>query len=336
MATIKDVAKDAGVSLGTVSKVLNGIHVSESYRKRVEASIEKLHYQVNPNAHGLKAQQTDDIAVIVPTLMNALFPPLIDTIETELTNNGKRMQLCISRANSEKIDSFINMATSSRVDGIFGVTYSKIKDPALSGVPMVSFDRHFGGDIPCIACDNEQGGYLAAKMLHEKGSKKLLCFWAGSDYESEPIKRISGFQRYCNENNVENNVLSFMDYNQADTGFMYPSDYYKKLIHGVLSQAIVDGVCEYDGIFASSDHLANLLKEELSLLGIRVPEDVQIIGFDGVPDFVTGIPCVSSIQQPIEEIGKTAVELLLKMIAGGTAHSVTDLPVTFVEGGTTR
>ena len=335
MATIKDVAKDAGVSLGTVSKVINGIHVSDEYRQRVEASIKKLHYQLNPNAHGLKAQQTNDILVIVPTLQNALFPPMIDTIEKELNKRGKRMLICISRNDSSKIDSYISMAANSRVDGIFGVTYSKIADPEKLNIPMVAFDRHFGGKIPCISCDNEAGGYLAAKTLYEKGCRSILCFWAGTDYESEPTKRIAGFNRFCNETGVSHNVLSFMNYNMADTGFMYPSKSYKKLIHSYLTPSDGDQIFPYDGIFASSDHLAHLICDELKKMGLDVPKDVQVIGFDGMPDFITGEPIVSSIKQPIDKIAKTGIEMLLKMIKGQEVSSVTDLPVTFVDGGTT-
>ncbi len=336
MATIKDVAKDAGVSVGTVSKVLNGIYVSDKYRKKVEDSIERLQFQVNLNARGLKATHTNDIAVIVPTVMNALFPPMIDSIEQELTRRGKRMHLCISRNDADKIDDFMSVAQTSRIDGVFGVPYSKIKDPALAGIPYVSFDRHFGPDIPCVACDNEAGGYLAAKTLHEKGSRNLLCFWAGTDYESEPRKRIDGFLRYCREYQVENNVVSFMDYNQADTGFMYPSEYYRKLISRCLKDQMKHGKLPYDGIFASSDHQAYLIKHELMDMGLRIPEDVQIIGFDGMPDFVTGKPVVSSIRQPIEEIAACGVSLLLDMIDGKEVSSVLDLPVSFAEGNTTR
>lgn len=335
MATIKDVAKDAGVSLGTVSKVLNGIHVSEQSKYKVETSIKKLNYQLNPNAHRLKAQKTNDILVIVPTLLNAIFPPMIDTIEKELNLRDMRMLLCISRNDSDKIDSYISMAANARVDGIFGVTYSKITDYSKLNIPMVSFDRHFEGGIPCISCDNEAGGYLAAKTLYEKGCRNILCFWAGTDYESEPTKRIAGFNRFCLEKNVAHNVLSFMDYNMADTGFMYPSDSYKKFIHSYLSPLDNNNDFIYDGIFASSDHLAHLICDELQKMGLRVPEDVQVIGFDGMPDFITGNPIVSSIRQPIEQIAKTGVGMLLDMIDGHQISSITNLPVSFVEGGTT-
>jgi LacI family transcriptional regulator len=126
-----------------------------------------------------------------------------------------------------------------------------------------------------------------------------------------------------------------MDYNMADTGFMYPSKSYKKLIHSYLTPSDGDQKFAYDGIFASSDHLAYLICDELRKMGLSVPKDVQVIGFDGMPDFITGEPIVSSIRQPIDKIAKTGIEMLLKMIKGQEVSSVTDLPVTFVDGGTT-
>ena len=336
MTTIKDVAKDAGVSIGTVSKVINGVHVRDEYFQRVEASIQKLNYRVNLNARGLKAQRTNDIAVIVPTLENPFFPPMVDAIEKELTERGKRMLICISRNDRDKLRGYIEMARNNRVDGIFGVTYSNIDDDILEHMPIVSFDRHFKSSIPCVASDNFAGGELAARTLAEKGCKKLLCFWTGSDYDCEPSKRIKGFQQYCLKNHIEHNVLSYMDYEQVDTGFMYISQMNRDMVRNIIHGHSDKGKFEFDGIFCSSDHLALIVKEELENIGIRVPQDVQIIGFDGIQIMNGGKPIVSSIQQPVAQIAQTGVSILLQLIEEGSAESVVDLPVRFVEGGTTR
>lgn len=336
MATIKDVAQDAGVSLGTVSKVINGLKVGESYKKRVEASIKKLNYQVNPNARGLRSQNTNDIAVIVPTLLNPLFPLMVDTIEKELTAVGKRMLICISRNDTDKIRRYLEMATNSRVDGIFGVTYSRIDESLTSDMPIVSFDRHFTQNTPCVSSDNYEGGRLAAEILHKKGSKRLLCFWTGADYDCEPIHRIDGFRDYCNKNNIEYNILSFMDYNQVDTGFMMDSGPYLETVRDMIHKNIGNNGFNYDGIFTSSDHVAYVIKSELESAGYKVPEDVQIIGFDGIPVRGTGLPIVSSIRQAADEIAKTGIHMLLELIDTGHADSITNIPVEFVEGDTTR
>lgn len=336
MATIKDVAKDSGVSLGTVSKVINGLHVREDSRLKVEASIKKLNYKVNLNARGLKAQRTNDIAVIVPTMENSFFTLLIDNIEKELTSRGKRMLICISRNDKHKINSYIEMARNSKVDGIFGVSYSNIRNSLLQDMPFVSFDRHFGGSIPCISSDNYMGGYLAANVLYSKGSKKLLCFWTGSDKTSEPYKRIDGFKEFCHTSHIACGVITHTDFDQTDTDMMYASEMFRNMVRKEVASIVRDGKCVYDGIFASSDHLAYLIKQELESYGIDVPKDVQIVGFDGIPVRGVGKPIVSSIQQSVESIAAAGVNVLLRLIEDGEAESNIAIPVEFVDGGTTR
>lgn len=335
MATIKDVAKDAGVSLGTVSKVINGIHVQESYRKRVEASIQKLNYTVNMNARSLKAQQSNHIVVIVPSIVTPFFAALLDHIESELNARGKRMLLCVSRNNPDKVVEYIEMAVSNKVDGIFGVTYSNLDNSILKDIPMVALDRHFHPSIPCIASDNYAGGRLAAKTLSQKGCKKLLCLYVGSDFESEPQRRIDGFSDYCLKENIPQQVLRFTDCDKADTTYMYASDSNHSIVQDVIHSHTKDGHFLFDGIFASSDHLAIIMKEELQKAGIMVPGDVQIIGFDGVSSMNFGYPVISSIQQPVQDIAKTGIELLFRLIDGKPVEDVTNLPIRFIEGGST-
>ena len=98
----------------------------------------------------------------------------------------------------------------------------------------------------------------------------------------------------------------------------------------------LNGKCVYDGIFASSDHLAYLIKQELESYGIDVPKDVQIVGFDGIPVRGVGKPIVSSIQQSVESIAAAGVDVLLRLIEDGEAESNIAIPVEFVDGGTTR
>lgn len=128
MVTIKDVARDAGVSVGTVSNVLNGGRVSEARRKLVEASIEKLGYQVNTLAKGMRMQKTDYVVVILPNLINPYFALLLDALESELSAVGKQVLLCLSGDDAEREVAFMDMAKQNKVDGIIGVTYSKVEE----------------------------------------------------------------------------------------------------------------------------------------------------------------------------------------------------------------
>ena len=153
--TMKDVAREAGVALGTVSKVINGIPVSEEYRNRVLAAIETLHYEVNTYARGLKTQRTNLIALIIPNTVNPFFSTFTDYIEGALYHRGLRLLLCCADGIPEKEIDYLNLATQNKVDGIIALTYSDIGKYIADDIPMVVFDRFFENHvIPRVASDN--------------------------------------------------------------------------------------------------------------------------------------------------------------------------------------
>ena len=125
--TMKDVAKEAGVSLGTVSKVINGIPVGEEYRKKVEQAIKELDYHLNAYARGLKSNRTNTIAVILPTIAHPYFGLIAHCINSSLQKRGYRMLLCDTDYDNEKEQEMIRMAEQNKVDGIITLTY----DPKL-------------------------------------------------------------------------------------------------------------------------------------------------------------------------------------------------------------
>lgn len=128
MATIKDVAMDAGVSVGTVSNVINGGKVSEERRQRVERSIQKLGYQVNGIARKMRTQRTDYVVVILPNIINPFYSLLLQGLEHALSAYDKQPLLCISDGEKEKEIKYIEMARANKVDGIIGVTFSDVED----------------------------------------------------------------------------------------------------------------------------------------------------------------------------------------------------------------
>ena len=162
--TMKDVAREAGVALGTVSKVINGIPVGESYRVRVEEAIAKLNYRINSYAKGLKSNQTFIIAVMVPNLISPFFSRVVNAINKSLAQRGYRMLLCATDYDPEQEQNYVIMAEQQKVDGIICLSYNpnlQVSD----GVPLISIDRYFGAHIPCVACDNYGGGALAAQIV---------------------------------------------------------------------------------------------------------------------------------------------------------------------------
>ena len=154
--TMKDVAKEAGVSLGTVSKVINGIPVGEEYRKKVEQAIKELDYHLNAYARGLKSNRTNTIAVILPTIAHPYFGLIAHCINSSLQKRGYRMLLCDTDYDNEKEQEMIRMAEQNKVDGIIALTYDpKLEVP--SEINSVSIDRYLGANIPCVASDNYAG-----------------------------------------------------------------------------------------------------------------------------------------------------------------------------------
>lgn len=318
--TMKDVAREAGVSLGTVSKVINGIPVGEPYRKKVEAAAKKLGYQVNNYARGLKTNKTYCIALVMPSLRHPFFAMLTDELTSCLMRYGYRSLLMITNYDSTAEKHCFMLAQQNKIDGIIALSYSPDLEVDDS-VPVVTIDRHFSAGIPCVSSDNYRGGELAAQKLMELGCKNLLFFRIGPDIYGEVEKRGPGFESACRMAKVPYQSLFLSDDDTEAPFFQF------------LEEHIQDGKLEFDGIFCNSDGLAVRVCEFLRKQGIRIPEDVQIIGYDGIIDFATRRYICSTIVQPVAEMAETAVRFLLN---GDNAPANISLPVRFASGGTTR
>lgn len=323
MPTMKDVAREAGVSLGTVSKVFNGIPVGESYRLKVEEAAGKLGYQVNQYARGLKTNKTNCIALIFPSLIHPYFSLLAHQLSKVLSQRGYRTMLFLTEFDPQAEQSCIRMMQQNKVDGVIGLTYNPnlIIDEKL---PFVAIDRYFSATVPCVASDNFGGGSMAARKLHELGCKRLAFFRTASSVPGETDKRRHGFESYCLAHGLEYEVLELVDTNEDDPRF-----------REFLKDHIVDGKMTIDGIFSATDRLACCLRSVLESLDVRVPEDVQIIGFDGLRHFGDRELYCSTILQPVEQIAQTCVSILLTEDRS-TVPAMICLPVSYAPGGTTK
>ena len=320
--TMKDVAREAGVALGTVSKVINGIPVGESYRVRVEEAIAKLNYRINSYAKGLKSNQTFIIAVMVPNLISPFFSKLVNCINKSLAHRGYRMLLCATDYDPEQEQNYVIMAEQQKVDGIICLSYNP-RLQVSEGVPLISIDRYFGAQIPCVASDNYGGGALAAQKLVENGCRNLAFLRTGSRLTNEPNKRKDGFINACENLDVPY-TLKIVDDGTPYSAF---EDFLREHLH--------EGKLDFDGIFCVTDTLAHQIINSLRGLGQRVPEDVQVIGFDGIRHFGDHEYTCSTIVQPVEEIAEVCVNMVLEKDEG-KVPSLVCLPVTYGFGGTTR
>ena len=319
---MKDVAKEAGVSLGTVSKVFNGITVGEDYKKRVLDASGKLNYQVNTYARGLKTNKTRNIALLIPSLRHPFYAALADEITASLIRRDHHTILMTTNYDAEAEQKTLTMARQNKVDGIIGLTYH----PNLTlddSIPFVTIDRHFNAGIPCVSSDNFGGGEIAANKLIELGCKKLLFMRIGSDIYGEVNKRQAGFENVCKFNDIEHDSIILSDHGSEQPFFDYLDEHTDK--NGLY----------FDGIFCNSDQIASHVCEYLMEKGIKIPEDVQVIGYDGIKDHFTGRYTCSTIVQPISDMAEAAVDIILKG-SDNLQSALVSLPVHYVPGGTTK
>ena len=321
MPTMKDVAQEAGVALGTVSKVINGLPVGESYRIKVEEAAQKLGYQVNQYARGLRAGKTFTVALILPGVDHPFFSALAQNICIALAQRDHRMLLYVTASRPDMEQSCINMVRQNKVDGIIGLTYNPLELD--EDLPFVSIDRPIAPNVPCVASDNFGGGRIAAEKLIELGCRHLAFLRIGSSSPSETDRRGDGFEAACRARGLPCDSLRLSDGDDMEL--------FRDFLRGHISKGRMD----IDGIFCSTDLLAWRVQRMLTELGIRVPEDVQIIGFDGMRHFGGEALYCSTIVQPIQKLADTAVDLLLTKDRSNIPAMVL-LPVSYTPGGTTR
>ncbi|MCR5415970.1 MAG: LacI family DNA-binding transcriptional regulator [Pseudobutyrivibrio sp.] len=319
---MKDVAVAAGVSLGTVSKVFNGIPVGAEYKNKVDAAAKMLGYQVNEYARGLRASKTNTIAVIVPNVIHPFYSTLADMCCNKLSEKGYRMLLATTSFDPQTEQQCIDMVQQNKVDGIIAITYNPELD-VKEDIPFVIIDRKFHHRVPCVSSDNYAGGQLAAEKLVEKGCSNLLFLGISSHVPGEADKRNLGFASYCQTNNIKHTIHRVWDEDGFDD------------IKAFIDSSIKNGKFAYDGIFVSTDMLAIQVMDYLKKHDISIPEDVQVIGFDGIPKFgFDGYYC-STIKQPLDKMAATAIDILLNQEINSTP-SLVCLPVEYCEGDTTK
>ena len=319
---MKDVAKEAGVALGTVSKVVNGLPVGEPYKSKVEEAVRRLNYQVNTYAQGLKSSRIYTVALLIPNTFNLFFGSLTYEIHQALANRNYHMMLCCTDYHPEQEQEYITMAKQNKVDGIIALTYHS-KLIIDDDIPFISIDRALGRKYPCIASDNFGGGQLAAEKLADLGCSNVAFLRIGSSLENEPNKRKAGFENGC--------LLRGLSYEEK---ILNDGDPFQDFVD-FLDAHMENGKLAFDGIFCVTDLIAWQIVRQLRSMGLRVPEDVQVIGFDGIHMFGDQEYVCSTIVQPVRDIAETCVNLLLQEPFVSTTPLIC-LPVTYAAGNTTR
>ena len=247
---------------------------------------------------------------------------MVNCLTKSLAQRGYRMLLCATVYNPDQEQAYVIMAEQQKVDGIICLSCNPNLQVS-EGVPLISIDRYFGAHIPCVSSDNYGGGAMAARKLAENGCRNLAMLCTGSRQIHEPDKRKAGFVSAC-----ENLELPFT-VKTLEEGM--PFQQFEKFLQAHMAE----GKLEFDGIFCAADIPAHQAIRALRKMGLRIPEDVQVIGFDGIRHFGDQEYTCSTIVQPLEEIAEVCVNMVLKT---DDIHfpSLVCLPVTYAWGGTTK
>lgn len=310
---IKDVAQAAGVSVGTVSNVLNKPEaVSEERRRRVEEAIRELGYVPNDAARQLKAGVSRAVGMVVMETQNPFYGAMAVEAEAAAHEQGLGLFVANSHARADREQFYLSMFEQQRARGILltpgGRELSHISAVSSRGTRIVLVDAEQAGDFCTVGADDFHGGQIAVRHLLEQGRRRIAVI-AGPAHLPQVEGRRAGAAAAAGEAGVELRVL------EADAMTIMAG---RQAAEELL--ALPDRE-RPDGIFAMNDLLAiGVLQVLVMQRQLEVPGDVALIGYDDIDFCANAIVPISSIRQPATQMGRTAVELLEQELADGVEH----------------
>ncbi|WP_059046181.1 LacI family DNA-binding transcriptional regulator [Paenibacillus rubinfantis] len=329
MPRIEDVAERAGVSVTTVSRVLNNRgYISEKTRNKVHQVMKELNYQPNEMARALFRRKSNMIGLIIPAVSHPFFSELAYYLEYYADQQGYKLLLCNSNRNIAKERKYIEMLNKNQVDAIImGSSVLDIEHYLNLNLPIVSFDRTVAEDIPIVTSDNFQGGKLAAKLFIDKGCQHPVYIYRGIGGPHHGAllanARAQGYDEELAAAGLKPVHLQLEITDEDQPG--NPSEVIRFLTEHP----------QVDGIFASSDVIAAEVIQACHQLNKNIPKDIKIIGYDDVKVATLVSPQLTTIRQPIREMGERTIELVVKQLDGEEVPKVNSFPVELVERETT-
>ncbi|MGB4432062.1 MAG: LacI family DNA-binding transcriptional regulator [Limnochordia bacterium] len=325
MPTIRDVAEKAGVSVTTVSRVLNNRgYISEATRKKVYKAMEELDYQPNEVARSLFRKRSNIIGLIVPTVAHPFFAELTAYVETYAYARGYKVLICNSQLDASKEQEYVGMLRRNQVDGIIMASHTlEVEEYKKLNLPVVTFERFISNHIPYVTSDNYQGGKLAVELLLERGCKMIAHMCGSLHLDMLANQRHRAFMDVAEARNVPFFTV------ETDIN-VFEVDKYEQLLTELLTQHP-----DIDGLFLNSDIMAIAAMKVCRKLGKRIPEDMKIIGYDDVSIASLVSPQITSVRQPLAEMSELSVRLIEDLVEGKTVEVENCLPVELVERETT-
>ncbi|KAA8745846.1 LacI family DNA-binding transcriptional regulator [Paenibacillus sp. UASWS1643] len=323
MKTIKDVAQLAGVSVATVSRVINDRgYVHADTRKKVEDAVKALNFSPNEVARSLYKRKSKLIGLLLPDIANPYFPQLARGVEDRMQEQDYRLIFGNSDEDERKEQDYIQTFIQNNVVGVISSTnyphssiYENLK------IPVVFLDRT-SLDRPSVYADGREGGRLAAREIIKRGSRRITVMQGPS--QIRPAQdRFEGAIEVIRDAGLDYRVIQTTSFSINEAG--------------VWAEELFRKYADTDGVIASNDIAAMAVLHEAARIGRKVPDDVQVIGFDDIPMSSLLSPALSTIHQPAYEMGREAAGLLIQLVEQAAVENKNiQLPVSFIERGTTR
>jgi LacI family transcriptional regulator len=324
MATIKEVAVLAGVSSATVSHVINGTrYVSDAVRDQVLNAMKELDYRPNDLARSLRSGITHTLGLIIPDSSNPFFAELGHCIENAAFKAGYSVILCNTENDMRKELLYVDVLTKKLVDGMIFVAAGENADIFKSlvdlDIPVVVMDRNYEGlDLELVSSDNHQGGVLATSHLISLGHTRIGCV-SGPSKINPSSKRLDGYMEALKSKGLP-----------VDPKYIVQGDFHPEsgFDAGIKLLSLPE---RPTAIFACNDLMAMGVIKAAASMGLRVPEDLALVGYDDIELASYTNPPLSTIKQPKVEMGLTALQIILDRIGNReSGRQKIQLPVSIV------
>jgi LacI family transcriptional regulator len=313
VADIRDVAKLAGVAPITVSRCINNSgYCSPETRARVEAAVEELGFVPNRLASGLRSKRTNTLALVLTDITNPYFTTIARGVEDTASEAGYTVVFCNTDESPSKEKKYLQMLLEQRVDGILLVPALSERDSVAlikkRDIPIVVLDRRVPNlRTDVVRCDSEGGAYQLTQLLISLGHREIAIL-NGPPRVSTADDRLKGYRKALAEAGIiPTAAREFHGMFRQDSGF--------EMTHQALAQT-----SRPTALFAANNFIAYGALKALRELGLHVPEDVAVVGFDDLPPALVAFPFLTVAAQPAYEMGKTATEILLEKLDGGASQ----------------
>jgi LacI family transcriptional regulator len=321
--TIHDIAKEAEVSTATVSRVLNHPdRVSAAVRERVLAVVDRQHYVSDGFGAGLASQRSRLIGLLIPTITNSIYASSTQAIQRVAQHAGYTVLVGVYDYSAQREEELVQKLLERRVDGLIltgeeraSRIYDKIRK---NGVPFViTWQLTRDASIPCVAFDNEAAAFFAVDHLISLGHRNIGLICGRTDVNDRAQARRNGYLRALDS------------YGLTSTPLIYERDF--EFVHGRSAMhLILQKRQRPTAVFCANDIQAIGAIYESQLSGLRVPDDISIIGFDDIPAAQYTTPQLTTIRVPAEEMGRRAAEILIDAIGGADGTVRIELPTDLI------